>query len=132
MNTLPEVSALPDLLTVEEAAAVLRIGRTKAYAMSREWRATNGQRGLPVVDFGSVLRVPRAALEAMVGAVLVGPLPGSPAAAVIAVAVEGTPESPATPTQAKATPSSRRRQANSTDQRVTSTDQLDLFNRTAS
>ena len=61
---------LPALLTVEEAAELLRIGRTKAYAMTREWRTTGGLSGLPVVDFGSVLRVPLAALEARIG----GPL----------------------------------------------------------
>ncbi len=52
---------LPALLTVEEAARLLRIGRTKAYALTREWRDTGGKTGLPVVDFGSVLRVPRRA-----------------------------------------------------------------------
>ena len=62
--------ALPDLLTVEEAADILRIGRTKAYALAAQWRATNGGEGLPVLDFGSVLRVPRHALETMVGAPL--------------------------------------------------------------
>ena len=61
---------IPDLLTVEEAARLARIGRTKAYAMAREWRETGGQSGLPVVDFGNVLRVPRRALEAMIGAEL--------------------------------------------------------------
>ena len=70
MTTLPEDPSLPDLLTVEEAAALLRIGRTKAYALTREWRDTNGRCGLPVVDLGSVLRVPRRALEQMAG----GPL----------------------------------------------------------
>ena len=64
---------LPDLLTVEEAALLLRIGRTKAYALTREWRATDGRAGLPVVDFGHVLRVPRHALERLIG----GPLTGS-------------------------------------------------------
>jgi Helix-turn-helix domain len=59
---------VPDLLTVEEAAAVLRIGRTKAYAMAREWRATGGRSGLPVKDFGNVLRVSRHALEELIGA----------------------------------------------------------------
>jgi hypothetical protein len=54
------------LLTVDEAAQFLRIGRTKAYAMAREWRATGGRSGLPVVDFGHVLRVPRRALEALI------------------------------------------------------------------
>jgi hypothetical protein len=61
---------LPELLTVEEAARLIRVGRTKAYAMTREWRDTDGRSGLPVVDFGHVLRVPRHALEAMIG----GPL----------------------------------------------------------
>jgi hypothetical protein len=59
---------VPDLLTVEEAASVLRIGRTKAYAMAREWRATGGRSGLPVIDFGHALRVPRHALEELIGA----------------------------------------------------------------
>jgi hypothetical protein len=62
--------AVPELLTVEEAARLIRVGRTKAYAMTREWRATGGRSGLPVVDFGHVLRVPRHALEALIG----GPL----------------------------------------------------------
>jgi hypothetical protein len=55
---------------VEEAARIIRVGRTKAYAMTQEWRATNGRSGLPVVDFGNVLRVPRKALEQLVGAEL--------------------------------------------------------------
>ena len=53
----------PQTLTVEEAAQVLRIGRTTAYALAREWRATGGRRGLPVLELGRTLRVPRAALE---------------------------------------------------------------------
>jgi hypothetical protein len=61
---------IPSMLTVEEAANFMRIGRTKAYALAQEWRATDGQSGLPVVDFGHVLRVPRCQLEAMIG----GPL----------------------------------------------------------
>lgn len=53
----------PEFLTVEEAAALLRIGRTSAYALAREWRETGGRTGLPVVKLGRQLRVPRAALE---------------------------------------------------------------------
>lgn len=64
----------PALLTVEEAGALLRIGRTKAYAMARKWRATGGRSGLPVVDLGSILRVPLKALEEMTGADLTGEL----------------------------------------------------------
>lgn len=53
---------LPDVLTVEEAAKVLRIGRGAAYDLARRWRVTNGREGLPVISFGRSLRVPRAAL----------------------------------------------------------------------
>jgi len=59
---------IPVLLTVEEAGELLRIGRTKAYAMAREWRETDGRSGLPVIDLGHVLRVPRPALEELIGA----------------------------------------------------------------
>ena len=58
---------LPAFLTVEEAAAVLRIGRTKAYALVTEWRVTGGKRGMRVVDLGGVLRVPMSAIEEMAG-----------------------------------------------------------------
>ena len=64
----------PALLTIEEAGALLRIGRTKAYAMAREWRVSGGRSGLPVVDLGSILRVPLKALEEMTGADLTGEL----------------------------------------------------------
>ena len=65
---------LPDFLTVEEAAAILRIGRTAAYGLARQWRATDGKEGLPVVAFGRLLRVPRAALEAVAGGPLSRPV----------------------------------------------------------
>jgi hypothetical protein len=94
-------SALPDLLTVEEAALLLRISRTKAYALTRQWRATGGATGLPVVDFGDTLRVPRQALERMLGVKLTGPLPARPRALGRArgSAVDGgpTPAAPAHP-----------------------------------
>jgi hypothetical protein len=67
------VDRLPPLLTVEEAAKVLRIGRTKAYALAQEWRATSGRSGLPVVDFGHVLRVPLCQLEQLIGGQLTAP-----------------------------------------------------------
>lgn len=51
-----------EFLTIEEAAALLRIGRTSAYALAREWRETGGRSGLPVVQLGRQLRVPRAVL----------------------------------------------------------------------
>jgi hypothetical protein len=63
---------IPLLLTVEEAGSLLRIGRTKAYSMAREWRETDGRSGLPVIDLGHVLRVPRRALEDLLGTELSG------------------------------------------------------------
>jgi excisionase family DNA binding protein len=55
------------MLTVPEAAKVLRISRSVAYKLAREWDATRGQRGLPVVRFGSRILVRRADLAAIVG-----------------------------------------------------------------
>ena len=46
--------------------------------MAREWRDSGGRIGLPVVDFGHVLRVPRQALEQLVGATLTVPIPPDP------------------------------------------------------
>jgi excisionase family DNA binding protein len=58
----PPLEELPEVLTVEEAAAVLRIGRGAAYALARQYLATDGREGLPVVRLGRSLRVPRAKL----------------------------------------------------------------------
>jgi hypothetical protein len=63
VESMSSTTEIPDFLTVEEAARVLRIGRTAAYALARTWRDTDGQEGLPVVEFGRLLRVPRRALE---------------------------------------------------------------------
>ena len=53
----------PILMTIDEAASILRIGRTAAYEQARVWRDTDGREGIPVICFGRTLRVPRAALE---------------------------------------------------------------------
>ncbi len=93
---------------MEEAAELLRVGRTKAYAMAREWRATGGLSGLPVIDLGDVLRVPLWRLEAMVGGELHAP---SPAAAVTAGPAGGPEPELTEPHQAVVgpTPQLRRR-----------------------
>ena len=60
----PEMSGVPaaPLLTIDEAARVLRIGRSLAYQLAHEYDATGGVAGLPVIRFGACLRVPRWAL----------------------------------------------------------------------
>jgi hypothetical protein len=57
---------LPVLLTVEEAASVLRISRDLAYEQARRWLLSDGRAGLPVIKIGRVLRVPRVQLEKLV------------------------------------------------------------------
>jgi hypothetical protein len=95
------VEGLPALLTVEEAARAMRVGRTKAYAMTREYRETEGRSGMPVVDFGDLLRVPTAKLAARMGVtvaevVAAAQCPDTPAGALPAVVEEPPPA----PTQA--------------------------------
>ena len=58
---------LPALLTVEEAARVLGIGRTAAYTQARMWRETAGLVGLPNIAVGDRYRVPTEALAAIIG-----------------------------------------------------------------
>jgi hypothetical protein len=68
-------STPPDFLTIEEAAAVIRIGRTAAYQLARRSLATDGREGLPVVRFGKQLRVPRGRLEEFIGGSITWPPP---------------------------------------------------------
>src|SRR3546814_20834486 len=56
---------LPNVLTIDEAAALLRISRNSAYALARRWLATDGAEGLPAVKLGRSLRVPSPTLLRM-------------------------------------------------------------------
>ena len=56
-----------EVLTIDETAAVLRISRNAAYAAARQWRATGGEHGLPCIEIGRTLRVPRADLDRLLG-----------------------------------------------------------------
>lgn len=62
-----------EVLTIEEAAEFLRIGRNAAYALARRWRCSGGTEGIPCIELGRTLRVPRRALNDL----LAGPAHGS-------------------------------------------------------
>lgn len=67
LRPVTAIDQLPLVLTVEEAAAVLRISRASAYEQARIWRETGGETGLPVVVLGRSLRVLRAQVERLLG-----------------------------------------------------------------
>jgi hypothetical protein len=119
---------LPILLTVEEAGELLRIGRTKAYAMAREWRETEGRSGLPVIDLGHVLRVPRRALEELLGAELPDATRPHPAAKASQTAVSAEPPQSPTNLPAETPPVQRSRTTGrNRRRRKAMANQLDLF-----
>lgn len=53
---------LPPFMTVEQAAEVLQLGRSKAYELTVEFEASAGRSGLPFVRLGRQKRVPRSAI----------------------------------------------------------------------
>ena len=62
---LRSLEDLPLVLTIEEAAEVLRISRWAAYEQARIWRESGGRHGLAVLTLGRCLRVSRATIEEM-------------------------------------------------------------------
>lgn len=62
-----------EVLTIEEAAEILRIGRNAAYALARRWRFSGGTEGIPCVELGRTLRVPRRALNDLLAGRTPGP-----------------------------------------------------------
>lgn len=54
------------LLTVKEAAAELRICLSHAYELAHEYLNSGGTAGLPVLRFGTCMRVPRWALDVLI------------------------------------------------------------------
>jgi hypothetical protein len=70
MVTMPApatLDGLPLMLTLTEAAEVLRVSRTSAYKLADEWRRTDGAAGLPTVRLGGRLLVRRVDLASIVG-----------------------------------------------------------------
>lgn len=63
MATMFDADALPEVLTIEEAADLLRISRNSAHALAKLWRDSGGREGLPVIELGRNLRVPRVGVQ---------------------------------------------------------------------
>ncbi len=54
-------------LSVEEAGAIVGLGRSSSYEQARRFLATDGREGLPVLAYGRTLRVPTAMLLGTLG-----------------------------------------------------------------
>ena len=95
-------SAPPDFLTLDEAAAVLRVGRSTAYREANAFERSGGRTGIPVVRYGKLFRVPRCRLEEQLGGPLTWPLP-APIAVEPRVAKQPTTRSSRTTRRVKRT-----------------------------
>lgn len=68
-----DIDTMPEMLRVDEAAAVLRISRTRAYDEVAAFQRSSGAVWLPSIRIGRCLRVPKRALLAWIDAQLSGP-----------------------------------------------------------
>jgi hypothetical protein len=119
-------------VSVVEAADLLGIGRTKAYDMTREWRANGGESGLPVIDCSNTLRVPLHPLAEMLGvevshlvAVLRDATPTEPSAAESAGSAG--PPAPGAPSTFEPVPAATPKDTRNRRRPVIPANQLDLF-----
>lgn len=64
---------MPKFLTVEQAAKLLQLGRSKTYALTVEWERSGGTTGIPFVWIGNQKRIPLDALMRWVDGQLVPP-----------------------------------------------------------
>jgi hypothetical protein len=106
---------------------VLRIGRTAAYLLARQWEATDGAEGLPVVRLGRLLRVPVHQLERLAAGDL--ELPARPSTSPIAgpsASARPQPGPPAPSTSRQSTRPRHDAQASLFPEASTPTDDLPL------
>jgi hypothetical protein len=89
-------SGPPDFLTLDEAAAVLRVGRSTAYREANAFERSGGRIGIPVVRYGKQFRVPRCRLEEQLGGPITWPVPAP-------VAVESRVAKPPTTRSSRST-----------------------------
>ena len=60
------LEAAPGLLTIKEAAAAMRVSASLAYQLAHEYLNSGGTAGLPVLRFGTCMRVPSWALDVLI------------------------------------------------------------------
>ena len=60
------VEAAHRLLKIKEAAAEMRVCTSHAYELAHEYLNSGGTAGLPVLRFGTCMRVPRWALDVLI------------------------------------------------------------------
>lgn len=72
--SLTEPNESTEVLTVDEAAVLLRVSRNSVYSAARQWRATGGKEGLPCIEIGRSVRIPQDALRLLLRG---SPLPGA-------------------------------------------------------
>ena len=65
-TSVERVEAAHRLLTIKEAADEMRICLSHAYDLAHEYLNSGGTAGLPVLRFGTCLRVPRWALDVLI------------------------------------------------------------------
>ena len=73
--TVSGMASPPDSLTLQEAAAVWRVGRSTAYREANAFETSGGKTGIPVIRYGKQFRVPRCRLEEQLGGPITWPLP---------------------------------------------------------
>ena len=61
-RTCAVLEDLPPFMTVDQAAKVLQLGRSKTYELTVEFDCSAGRSGLPFVWLGKQKRIPRTAL----------------------------------------------------------------------
>jgi hypothetical protein len=65
-TSIERVEAAHRLLTIKEAAAEMRVCLSHGYQLAHEYLNSGGTAGLPVLRFGTCLRVPRWALDVLI------------------------------------------------------------------
>ena len=98
-----------DVLTVEQMAVVVGVGRQSAYAQCRLYLSTEGREGIPCHRVGRLILIYRAELEAWFGFPIVWPRNGDEP-------VASDPQQSTAPISSTAPRSTRRNRSVSADQ----------------